>query len=73
LPAQFESLFFLGDRSLQLSMSGTGFTNYVLEFSTNLANWVPLSTLSSSNGFFQFNDPSASTNTERFYRLRLGP
>jgi sugar lactone lactonase YvrE len=73
LPAQFQSLSVLGDRSLQLSMSGTAFTNYVLEISTNLANWTPLSSISSSNGFFQFNDASAATNAERFYRLRLGP
>jgi sugar lactone lactonase YvrE len=73
LPGQFDSLKLLAGPSLQLNMSGTPGTNYVLEFSSDLAHWAPLSTLSSSNGLFQYDDSSPATNAQRFYRLRLGP
>jgi hypothetical protein len=32
-----------------------------------------LTNLSSPAGLFQFDDTSAVTNAERFYRLRVGP
>ena len=55
-------------------MSGAANTNYVLEFTSDWTNWTPLITnLSGPEGLFQFNDPSPATNSERFYRLRLGP
>jgi sugar lactone lactonase YvrE len=73
VPATFDSLSLLADGSLQLSMSGTAYANYVLEATSDWVSWAPLTTLSGTNGFFQFNDPSAATNSERFYRLRLGP
>jgi hypothetical protein len=75
-PAQsghFDSLSFLGDGSLQLNMSGAPNTNYVLEFTSDWVSWNPLTNLSSPAGLFQFDDTSAVTNAERFYRLRVGP
>ena len=72
-PGHFDSLHLLSGGSLQLNMSGTPYTNYVLEFTANWTNWAPLATLSGTNGFFQFTDPSPNTNAERFYRLRVGP
>ena len=72
-PGYFDSLSLLADGSLQLYMSGTPNTNYVLEFTTNWVDWAPLTTLSGPDGLFQFNDPSPATNSERFYRLRVGP
>lgn len=73
-PGYFDSLSLLADGSLQLNMSGAANTNYVLEFTSDWVSWVPLTTnLSGPEGLFQFNDPSAVTNSERFYRLRLGP
>ena len=54
-------------------MSGVPNTNYDLEFTADWTNWSILTTLSSSNGLFQFNDPSVATNAERFYRLHLAP
>ena len=72
-PGHFDSLSLLGDGSLQLNMSGSADTNYVLEFTSDWVSWNPLTNLSGSNGLFQFNDTSAATNSDRFYRLRLGP
>jgi hypothetical protein len=72
-PGHFDSLNLLTGGSLQLNMSGTPYSNYVLEITGNLMNWAPLTTLSGTNGSFQFIDPSPTTNAVRFYRLRLGP
>jgi sugar lactone lactonase YvrE len=72
-PGHFDSLALLPNGSLQLNMSGTAYTNYVLEFTGNWASWSPLTILSSPSGLFEYNDPSPATNSERFYRLRVGP
>ena len=55
-------------------MSGIANTDYVLEFTSDWVSWAPIVTnLSDAEGLFQFNDTSAITNSERFYRLRLAP
>ncbi|HVU99841.1 MAG TPA: hypothetical protein VHH88_00675, partial [Verrucomicrobiae bacterium] len=72
-PGQFATMAFQPDRSLQLNMSGTPLTNYVLECSPDLKAWSPLATLSGTNGLFQYLDPSTATNSRRFYRLRVAP
>jgi hypothetical protein len=74
LAGRFDSLSLLPDGSLQLNMSGAANTNYVLEFTGDWLSWFPLITnLSGPEGLFQYDDTSAITNFERFYRLRLGP
>jgi hypothetical protein len=74
LAGHFDSLSLLPDGSLQLNMSGAANTNYVLEFTGDWLSWFPLITnLSGPEGLFQYDDTSAITNSERFYRLRLGP
>jgi sugar lactone lactonase YvrE len=74
LAGHFDSLSLLADGSLQLNMSGVANTNYVLEFTGDWLSWFPLITnLSGPEGLFQYDDTSAITNSERFYRLRLGP
>jgi sugar lactone lactonase YvrE len=74
-PGHFDSMQVLGDGSFQLYMSGTAYTNYVLEFADNpsITNWNSLATLSGTNGLFQYNDFSSTSNSQRFYRLRVGP
>ncbi|MGD0262555.1 MAG: immunoglobulin domain-containing protein, partial [Verrucomicrobiota bacterium] len=74
VPAQpyFDSLSLLADGSLQLNMSGLANTNYVLEFTSDWVSWSNLCTLYGTNGGGSWVDPCA-TNSERFYRLRLGP
>ena len=74
LGGHFDSLSLLADGSLQLNMSGIANTDYVLEFTSDWVSWAPIVTnLSDAGGLFQFNDTSAITNSERFYRLRLAP
>jgi sugar lactone lactonase YvrE len=72
-PVQFDSLSLLEDGSLQLSMSGAPYTNYVLEITADWTHWDLLATLSSTNGLLEYNDPSVGTNAQRFYRLRAQP
>ena len=74
-PGHFDSQQLLGDGSIQLFMSGTPYTNYTLEFTPDLGaiSWNPLTNLSGTNGLFQFNDFSSTSNSQRFYRLRVAP
>ena len=73
-PGHFDSLQVLVDGSLQLYMSGTAYTNYVLEITPSFTNWTDLATIpAGANGLFQYNDLSPTTNSLRFYRLRTGP
>ncbi|PWU19574.1 MAG: hypothetical protein C5B50_06320 [Verrucomicrobia bacterium] len=72
-PGHFDSQKLLPDGSLLLSMSGTAYTNYTLQFTTDWTNWNPLATLSGTNGLFQYNDFAPTTNNSRFYRLVVGP
>ena len=71
LPGHFDSLSLRNDGSLQLNMSGSPGVSYTLEYSEYFTNWLPLVTVSSSNGVFNFIDPSPATNAARFYRLRF--
>jgi sugar lactone lactonase YvrE len=73
LPGHFDSISVLGDGSVQLSMSGSANTNYLLQAATNLPAWSSLILLPSGNGSFQYNDASATNTSQRFYRLKLGP
>jgi len=72
-PGSFDSFYLLADGSPHFLMSGTPYTNYLLEFTADFTNWNSLVMLSSSNGLFQFTDPSPATNAQRFYRLRPQP
>ncbi|MEI9863868.1 MAG: hypothetical protein WDN00_04820 [Limisphaerales bacterium] len=45
-------------------------TNYVLQASTNLTDWTPLSTNLATTNYFNFFDPGASNFTKRFYRVQ---
>ncbi len=72
-PAHFDWISLLPDGSVQLTMSGTPGTYYVLEHTGDWASWTDLATLSGANGLFQYTDPAATNTSPRFYRLRLAP
>jgi beta-galactosidase len=55
-----------------LSFQGQNGQNYVLETSTNLADWSPVWTNAPTNGVIQFVYTNA-TDANRFYRLKSGP
>lgn len=59
----------LGFSSSGFLLSGSGLTgsNYAIEVSTNLINWIPINTNISP---FEFLDVTATNYPSRFYRLR---
>ncbi len=72
-PGHFDSICRLGDGTVQLNMSGTAGTNYILEWTGDWKDWSNLCTLGSGAGQFWMVDPSATNSGQRFYRLRLAP
>ena len=59
----------LSDNQLSFQFVGIANTNYVIERSTNLTNWVPVKTNKSANGIFTFSD-SFTPGVNKFYRGR---
>ena len=55
----------LSDHHLQINLTGTPGSLYVLETSTNLLHWTPIFTNAAP---YTFNDPAANIATARFYR-----
>jgi hypothetical protein len=69
-------LHFTSQRALSngfhISLLGPAATNYVIECSTNLTDWIPLTTNRTQTGLIDYLD-SAATNRGQFYRARSGP
>ena len=65
---QFLSVAMLPNGQAQLLFSGVPGQDYVIQASTNLADWIPISVLTASNGPLPFVDPAATDFTCRFYR-----
>ena len=53
----------------QLKFFGAAGSNYVLQASTNLVNWTPISTNLATTNLFYLIDPKASNYPSRFYRV----
>jgi len=66
LPASVSGSF--SDGYFQLTVTGQPNTVYVIQASTDLTSWVPLSTNSSPSGTFTFTDTTAPAPQQRFYR-----
>jgi hypothetical protein len=70
-------LQFTGRRMIEsgfrLSIYGPAGTNYVIDSSTNLADWRPIHTNTTQTGLFDFVDPAALTGNCAFYRVRSVP
>ena len=62
----------VGPTGFGLNITGTTNIPIVVEACTNLANgaWVPLQSLSLTNGAFYFSDPTWTNYPARFYRIR---
>ncbi|MGA2556269.1 MAG: LamG-like jellyroll fold domain-containing protein, partial [Verrucomicrobiota bacterium] len=58
---------------LSLMLQGTMGQSYVIQASTNLVNWQPITNFVSTNWPVYFYDPTATNFAERFYRVKLGP
>jgi hypothetical protein len=70
---QFQSIGQLPDGRISLSLSGQAGSNYAIEDSTNLVDWLQVTNFTSDGGSFQFIDNDSTNNAEMFYRARLLP
>ncbi len=51
-----------------LTLAGSAGFNYLIQGSTNLADWEPVAIVINTNGVVHFTDTSATNFTRRFYR-----
>jgi hypothetical protein len=68
-PLAFSAVGFLPNQQLQLGFLGVTGSNYVLQASTNLTTWTPISTNTARTNPFNFLDPNATNFPHRFYRV----
>ena len=66
-----DPLFLSGGR-FRLTVTGTASQGFVIQASTNLVNWAPVSTNNLSGGRFDYTN-SSQTNLQRFYRAYSPP
>ncbi|HZL77563.1 MAG TPA: Ig-like domain-containing protein [Candidatus Limnocylindrales bacterium] len=67
----FSSSMSSGTNPANLMLSGPVSSNYLVEASTNLINWTPIATFSTTNSPFYFTDTDATNYSQRFYRALL--
>ena len=67
-PVQFTSGGFFTNNTFQMPVSGLAGKSYYLQATTNLINWVALSTNVAPSNSFYLIDPGASNFMYRFYR-----
>ncbi len=72
-PLRLASAGYNTNRQFQLQVSGVAGVKYVLQASTNLMNWISLSTNVPSSSPFYLVDPNATNFTARFYRVFQQP
>jgi hypothetical protein len=68
-PLNFTSEGFDTNNLFELGFAGVTGSNYVLQASTNLINWTPISTNNATTNFFILTDPDATNFQDRFYRV----
>jgi hypothetical protein len=68
-PVNFTTAGFLANGQFELGFTGAVGSNYVLQASTNLINWTPLSTNLALTNFFNLLDPNATNFPSRYYRV----
>jgi hypothetical protein len=68
-PPYFTSARFLPNNQFQIGFYGNTGSNYVLEATTNLSNWAPISTNTAVTTPFNIIDPGASNFPYRYYRV----
>ena len=69
LPLQLGDTFDPGVRSIRLNVNGAPGTDYSIQASTDLTNWITLAVLTNATGTFQFVDPDSTNLPRRFYRV----
>jgi hypothetical protein len=53
---------------LSLMLQGPVGSNYIIQASTDLINWQPITNFATTNSPFFFTDPAATNYNHRFYR-----
>ena len=69
-PLHFTSSAFIGNGQFQLGFAGMINSNYVLQATTNLINWTPISTNTAVTSPINLSDPKATNYPYRFYRVQ---
>jgi hypothetical protein len=59
----------LASGPLQLQVLGTTNTWYLLQFTTNLLEWMPWTNFLSAGAVTEFIEPEAAPSRQRFYRV----
>ena len=72
-PAQFQTIQAAPDGTWQLTASAQAGATYVLEISTNLADWSPFTNAAAFSGILHFSIPPGAGSDRRFFRARSGP
>jgi hypothetical protein len=70
-PITFTAPVSFSNGVFQLQLSATPNQTYVLQASTNLTQWFPISTSTPSASTFNLSDPNATNFPNRFYRVLL--
>lgn len=69
-PARFGSILLSTNGVVQFQIFGSENQSYVIQSSTNLSQWVDMSTNMVIGGQISFSDQTASLSTYRFYRAK---
>jgi hypothetical protein len=68
LPMISPAIRSMPDQSVYLSLPAANGMNFVIQFSVDLRNWLPICTNTVLKGSAQFVDPPGGADTNRFYR-----
>ncbi len=68
-PFQFTSANFLSNGQFELAFAGVPGSNYVLQATTNFANWTSISTNPAVSNLLYLFDPNATNFPYRYYRV----
>jgi hypothetical protein len=73
VPAVAPILTLQSGAAFRLVGSGLTGATYILETSTNLADWTTVTSLTATNGAFEFDFVPPDGDAQRFFRARIGP
>jgi subtilisin family serine protease len=57
----------------KIQVQGQVNQSYIIQYSSNLKGWSPISTVLNTNGTFTVSDPDSTDKTPRFYRAIVAP
>jgi hypothetical protein len=69
--SQIQGFATLTGGSVQFDLNGQTGSAYAIEYSTNLASWSPMVTITNTTGSYHFTDSTSASRPTTFYRARL--